>query len=78
MADFRAADHAMGLELQLEELLEQQKRAVVQGRTDDADRLQGEIEQLQLELAETSEFVTADEPEVPPHMHDEEKLAASG
>lgn len=78
MADFRAADHAMGLELQLEELLEQQKRAVVQGRTDDAEQLQSEIEQLQMELAETSEHVTADEPDEPPQMHDEEKLAASG
>lgn len=68
----------MGLELQLEELLEQQKRAVVQSRTDDAERLQNEIEQLQMELAETSEYVSADEPEEPPHMHDGEKLAASG
>jgi DNA-binding protein H-NS len=66
----------MGLELQLEELLEQQKRAVVQHRSEDADRLQAEIEQLQSELAATAEMISDSEPvDEPPQMHDEEKLA---
>ena len=66
----------MGLELQLEELLEQQKRAVVQNRNDDADRLQTEIEQLQAELAATAEMVSGGElQEETPQLHDEDKLA---
>ena len=67
----------MGLELQLEELLEQQRRAVVQHRTEDADRLQAEIETLQSELAATAEMISGAEPapDEEPHMHDEEKLA---
>jgi hypothetical protein len=76
MTEFRPADHAMGLELQLEELLEQQRRAAVQHRSADADRLQGEIEQLQSELAATAEMVSEGEPkDEAPHLHDEEKLA---
>jgi hypothetical protein len=46
MADFRPADHAMGLELQLEELIEQRERARVQGRPEDAERLEGQISAL--------------------------------
>lgn len=76
MTQFRPADHAMGLELQLEELLEQQKRALVQHRKGDAERLQSEIEQLQSELAATAEMVSAGEPgDEAPQLHDEEKLA---
>ena len=76
MTDFRPADHAMGLELQLEELFEQQRRAMVQGRGPDAEQLQSEIEQLQSELAATSELVVR-EPRPPdsPQMHDAEKLS---
>lgn len=68
----------MGLELQLEELLEQQRRARVQGRPDDAARLQAEIEQLQGELAATAEMAASDPgvPE-PPQLHDAEKLSAT-
>lgn len=47
----------MGLELQIEELIEQQERAIRQGRTDDARRLGQEIEELQMELAATAERV---------------------
>jgi hypothetical protein len=62
--DFPPADHAMGLELQLEELIEQQRRAVVQGRSADADRLAAEIAALQQELAAAAE--RAAEPGRPP------------
>jgi hypothetical protein len=76
MASFSPADHAMGLELQLEELFEQQRRAEVQGRADDVDRFQSEIEQLQSELAVTAELLAGDysTPE-PPELHDAEKLS---
>lgn len=45
----------MGLELQIVELVEQQTRAVVQHRPDDAARLEGEIDELRAELAATVE-----------------------
>jgi quercetin dioxygenase-like cupin family protein len=76
MTDFRPADHAMGLELQLEELQEQQKRALVQGRVDDAARLASEIEQLQGELGATAELLSVEDGQVvPPHLHDAGKLS---
>jgi hypothetical protein len=49
------ADHAMGLELQIVELVEQQTRAVVQHRPEDAARLDDEISELRTELAATVE-----------------------
>jgi len=61
MTDPRMEDHAVGLELQLVELVEQKQRAEVQGREDDAARLETEIEPLQFELAATAEQLsTAD------------------
>ena len=42
--DFRPADHAMGVELQIEELMEQRRRAEVQGRGEGLSRLDAEIE----------------------------------
>jgi hypothetical protein len=66
MADFRPADHAMGIELQLEELIEQQERARVQGRPDDAARLQGEISVLQSELASAAELAVRQGPQTDP------------
>jgi hypothetical protein len=62
MADFRPADHAMGLELQLDELIEQRERARVQGRPADAARLEGEIAALQAELALTAELAVSESP----------------
>lgn len=79
MTDFRPADHAMGLELQLEELREQQQRARVQGRVADAERMQSEIEALQAELAATAEMLSDGDTGVePPQLHDAGKLSTSG
>ncbi len=50
------ADHAMGLELQIVELVEQQARARVQHRNQDAEALEDEIGELRAELAATAEF----------------------
>lgn len=50
------ADHAMGIELQIVELVEQQARARVQHRDDDADALEPEIARLRAELAATAEL----------------------
>jgi hypothetical protein len=49
-------DHAMGVELQIVELVEQQARARVQHRSADADALEGELAQLRAELAATAEM----------------------
>ncbi len=51
------ADHAMGLELQIVELVEQQARARVQHRDEDADKFESEIDQLRGELAAASEVI---------------------
>ena len=64
MQDPRLADHAVGLELELGELVEQRERAEVQGRTHDAARLQRSIDDVQAELARTAEKL-AEEPPAP-------------
>jgi hypothetical protein len=48
-------DHLVGVELQLVELVEQQKRAEVQGETQLARELQSQIDALHGELAATVE-----------------------
>ena len=48
-------DHAMGLELQLVEVVEQVKRAAIQERWDDLRELQAEEARLEAELASTAE-----------------------
>lgn len=55
MSTSREADHALGLELQLEELVEQRERARVQGRTSDLPPIDDEITRLQGELADAAE-----------------------
>ncbi len=55
MEDPRLADHAVGLELELAELVEQHERAIVQGRLSDASELQRQIDAVQLELVDTAE-----------------------
>lgn len=76
---FRPADHAMGLELQLEELHEQRQRARVQGRWEDSRRLEAEIEQLQAELAATAEIlaVRGPDPDPEPHLHNAAQLSGT-
>ena len=52
MPDPRLADHAIGVELQIIELVEQRERAKTQHRSADAARIQNEIDDLQEDLAE--------------------------
>lgn len=76
MVNYRPEDHAMGLELQLEELNEQRQRAQVQGRVDDARRIETEIEAVQSELAATAEALgtRGPQPEPPPRLHNAAEL----
>lgn len=55
MTDAQAANHALGLELQIEELVEQRERARVQRQPDDEARLTEQITALQAELADAAE-----------------------
>lgn len=57
MSDPRMADHEMGLELELVELVEQRERASVQGRDEDTAALQREIDALQTEMAATADKI---------------------
>jgi hypothetical protein len=54
MADSLLEDHLVGVELQVVELVEQRERAEVQGRAAEATRLQGEIDSLYTDMAETA------------------------
>jgi hypothetical protein len=76
--DARPSDHAMGLELQIEELVERRQRALVQGRSADAERLGVEIAALQEDLAATADRLAEEgEDERPgPELHDAEHLAS--
>jgi uncharacterized coiled-coil DUF342 family protein len=57
MTDPRLEDHAVGVELQLTELVEKIERARIQGRHDRVAELQPQVEALQDELAETAESI---------------------
>lgn len=57
MTDPRVEDHAIGVELQINELVEQIERARVQDRPERVAELQSELEALQDELAETAEHI---------------------
>ena len=57
MADPRLEDHVVGLELQIVELVERRERALVQNDGAEADRIQREIDALQLEMASTAEEI---------------------
>ena len=60
MHDPKLEDHVVGLELQLVELVEQRERATVQHDDAEAARIQGEIDALQAEMAETAEEIAED------------------
>jgi peptidoglycan hydrolase CwlO-like protein len=57
MTDPRLEDHAVGVELQITELVEQIERARVQGRPERVAQLQPELEALQDELAATADHI---------------------
>ncbi len=57
MLNPRLEDHAVGLELQLVEAVEQRERARVQGDVATVRRYQEEIDGLQFELAQTAERI---------------------
>ncbi|MCU1461524.1 MAG: hypothetical protein JWO37_1599 [Acidimicrobiales bacterium] len=59
MTDPRIENHAVGVELQLVELVEQLEWAQDQGRDGDVTRLRAEIDELQAELAATAEKLGA-------------------
>jgi hypothetical protein len=59
MTDPRMADHMVGLELQLIELEERRRRALVQSDRVAMARLEGEIEQVRQEMAATAEHLIA-------------------
>jgi hypothetical protein len=60
MTDPRLEDHAVGVELQMTELVEKIERARVQGRPDRVAALQGELDVLQDDLVATSETIAAE------------------
>jgi hypothetical protein len=60
MADPRLEDHAVGVELQITELVEQRERALVQGDDGRAAELTREITGLQEELASTAEQIAGE------------------
>ena len=57
MSDPRLEDHAVGIELQIVELVEQRERARVQGDNAEVQKAQDEIDALQAELATTAEQI---------------------
>jgi hypothetical protein len=59
MTDPRIENHAVGVELQLVELVDQLEWAQDQGRDGDVTRLRAEIDELQAELASTAEQLGA-------------------
>ena len=58
-------DHLVGVELQLNELVEKRERARVQGRQEEVEDLTREIEVLQDDLAVTAERITDEHFEAP-------------
>jgi hypothetical protein len=58
MSDPRLGDHAVGLELQLEELVVRLEQARRRGWADDVHALELEVTALQLELADAAEQAT--------------------
>jgi hypothetical protein len=59
MVDPRLEDHAVGVELQIVDLVERRERASAQGRIDDASQLQAQIDSLHSELARTADVIAS-------------------
>lgn len=55
VTDPRVADHLVGVELQIVELVERRERALIQHQPEEAARYQREIDALQTELASTAD-----------------------
>ncbi len=68
MTDEHLEDHAIGVELQITELVERRERAMVQGDPERAAALEVEIDALQEDLMETSDQI-ADPHYVPAEVH---------
>jgi DNA-binding protein H-NS len=64
--DHRLEDHAVGVELQIVELVEQRERAAVQERFEEVARIQREIDALQQEMTRTAEVIAGADMEPPP------------
>ena len=67
--DPRFEDHAVGVELQIVELVEQRERAEVQGRHEDVARIRAQIDALQQEMTQTAEVIAGADAE-PPDLPD--------
>ncbi len=65
MENPRLEDHAVGVELQIVELVEQRERAVVQERHEDVTRIDLEIDALQQEMTRTAEVLASTGSEPP-------------
>jgi hypothetical protein len=59
--DNHLEDHLVGLEQQVVELVEQEKRAETQGDSTEASRIEQELAGLYTEMARTAERITAGE-----------------
>ncbi len=68
MTDPRLENHAVGVELQIVELVEQRERAAVQERHEDVARIQQEIEALQQEMTLTAEVIAGEPDAEPPDL----------
>ncbi|MBW3573935.1 MAG: hypothetical protein KY450_03575 [Actinobacteria bacterium] len=65
MSDPRMEDHLVGVELQLNDLVERRERARVQGRMERVEELTREIEALQDDLAVTAERIADEQFDTP-------------
>ena len=59
MVDPRLEDHAVGVELQIVDLVERCERASAQGRSGDAAELRVQIDVLHGELARTADVIAS-------------------
>ena len=60
MTNPRLEDHAIGVELQITDLVERIERARVQGRFDRVAELQPQLDELQDDLARTADAIAAE------------------